>query len=128
MKSPSSKSSAKPVNAQVRTYFTSLAPDSRRAAKTLRETIRAVAPRAVEAFSYGIPGFKLDGRPLIWYAAWKRHCSLYPMTGTIQQTYASEIEGYKVSKGTIQFPLDEPIPLPLVKKLVKARMRELHMP
>jgi uncharacterized protein YdhG (YjbR/CyaY superfamily) len=111
---------------RIRTYFARLPPESRKALKQLQGTIRAAAPRAVESFSYGIPGFRLDGRPLIWYAAWKHHASLYPMTGNIKRAYASDLERYEMSKGTIRFPLDELLPLSLVRKLVNARAGEVR--
>jgi len=85
--------------------------------KKVRSAIRSVAPKsAVEVISYGIPMFKYKGQ-LVGYAAFANHCSLFP--GGIVDEFRDELAGYKLSKGTIQFPPDKPLPAALIRKLVK---------
>jgi len=91
----------------------------------LRQVIRESAPGAEEAISYQIPAFKLNGN-LVYFAAFKNHVGFYPTSSGIE-AFKKELSGYEVSKGTVRFPLDNPIPFDLVRKIVRYRVKEnLH--
>ncbi len=89
----------------------------------VRQTIRETAPEAVEAISYGIPTFKTNGRSLVYFAAWKNHIGFYPIP-TAAKAFNKELSVYKQGKGSVQFPLDDPIPYDLIKKIVTFRVTE----
>jgi uncharacterized protein YdhG (YjbR/CyaY superfamily) len=115
---PSTTSTTKPASPaeQLRKYFAAVPPGARAELKKIRAAIRAEAPAAVESVSYGIPAFKLDGKPLVYYAAWKQHT---------KAAVGTQLAKYETTKGTIQFPLAEPVPLSIVKRIVKARVAEI---
>lgn len=117
---------AKDPREQVRAYIAGLPPDGRMRVTQLRQAIRAAAPRATDAFSYGIPAFRYNGEPLLWYAGWRKHASIYPLTEGMKRAHADELKGYEIAKGTLRFPLADPIPVGLVKRLVKTRLSELR--
>lgn len=114
------------MNQDVRKYLTALPPDRRRMLTQLRAEILDVAPDATEGFSYRIPAFRLDGRAFVWYAAFKAHVSLFPIGDAIRAANAKALDGYTQSKGTVRFPLDAPLPLTLVRKLLRARVKEVR--
>lgn len=123
---PTALPDARRTRAQIAKYLAARTPASRRALRKLRATIRAAAPSAVEHFSYGIPGFRLDDRILVWYAGWKTHSSIYPITAAIKRANAAQLKPFRLGKGTVQFPLDGDLPLGLVAKIVRARAREVR--
>lgn len=107
-------------------YMAQLPEDRRAVMERLRSTIRAAAsPDAVEVISYNMPAFKLDGRFVVSYEAFKRHYSLFPWSDAMVEELGEEMKPYAVGKGTIRFPADEPIPLELVTRIVEFRNREV---
>jgi uncharacterized protein YdhG (YjbR/CyaY superfamily) len=112
--------------ARVRAYFAALAPLARRRAKSLRGLVRGAAPGAVEVFSYGIPGARWNERALLWYAGWAGHAALYPITRGVRRALGPALAKYSLSKGTIRFPHERPLPSALVRKIVKLRIAEIR--
>ncbi len=91
--------------------------------QALRQTIHDVAPEAKEKISYGMPAFTLHGYNLVYFAAWQDHIGFYPGSTTVETSIA-EVAPYQTGKGTLQFPLDEPLPLPLIRRIVALRAQE----
>ena len=126
-KSGSRSSAAKPGPApkDVEEYLAGIPEPARSVLEKLRAVIRsAVPPAATETISYRIPAIKYK-RVLVWFAAFSDHCSLFPSAAIIER-FKDELKGFAVSKGTIHFPLDKPLPVSLIKKLVKARVAQIE--
>ena len=105
-------------------YLTGVNAQQRVALEKLRRTIRAVTPNLEECISYGIPAFRLKGRPLVFFGAWANHCSFYPGSSAMLRKFRTHLKNFQISKGTIRFSSDKPLPIALVNKLVKARIAE----
>jgi uncharacterized protein YdhG (YjbR/CyaY superfamily) len=106
-------------------YLAALPEDARETLEKIRRAIQSAVPTATEKIGYGMPGFYHDGKYLVYYAAFKDHCSFFPASSGVMEDFAEELERYDVSKGTIRFPIGKALPAALVKKLVKARVREI---
>jgi uncharacterized protein YdhG (YjbR/CyaY superfamily) len=118
------KTNAESSKAEVDAYLAQVPEPARTTLEKTRSMIRAAAPReATEAISYRIPSFQHKGG-LVCYAAFKNHCSFFPMNASLVEEFGEELKKYKTSKGTIQFPVDKPLPKALVAKLVKARVAQ----
>lgn len=110
----------------VAAYLAEMPPVARKALKQLRTAITAVAPGITARISYRIPAFDLGGRPLLYIAGFKKHVSVYPVTRGMLARYGKAIAPYRAGKGTLRFPLDTPIPLDLVARLARVRVREVR--
>ncbi len=107
----------------VEQYIGGFGPDLQKILQTVRETIQANAPGAVEQIAYGMPGYKLNGHPLVYFAGYANHLGFYA-TPTGHEAFADELSKYKQGKGSVQFPLSEPMPLDLIERIVKFRVQE----
>jgi uncharacterized protein YdhG (YjbR/CyaY superfamily) len=115
------KTSVKSVDEYIATY-----PENVQAILVrLRDTIRKAAPKAEEGISYGMAAYKLNGEPVLYFAGWKKHISLYPATATVLAAFKEEIAGYTVQKSTIRFLLSEAVPVQLVGRIAKFRAKEV---
>jgi len=105
-------------------YLANVPEPAQSTLRHVRKVIQSVVPKeTTEVISYGIPMFKFNGM-LVGYAAFKNHCSLFPTGSGVIERFSKELTGYRTSRGTIQFPSDEPPPDALIKKIVKARVAE----
>ena len=91
--------------------------------KQIRETIKEIAPESIEGLSYGMPSFKTNGKPLVYFAGFKKHIGFYA-TPSGHSNFAEELSIYKQGKGSVQFPLDRAIPMDLIRRIVEFRVQE----
>lgn len=117
-----------PPTDQVRAYFAERSSEARKRLSELRATIRSAAPAATESFGYGIPGFRLHDRVLVYDAAFKEHVSIYPISREFERANATALQNYATSgKGTLRFAMTKPIPKGLVKRVVLDRIRAMKV-
>jgi len=109
----------------VESYLAEFEQPQRDTLERLRGTLRKILPHAHEAMKYGMPAFLLDGTGVAGYAGFKAHCSYFPMSSSVLDAAGDAVAKYSVSKGTLQFPVDRPLPVGLVRKLVKLRLAEI---
>jgi uncharacterized protein YdhG (YjbR/CyaY superfamily) len=117
------KKSSRTAPKDIDDYIAGFPEDVQKILKKVRTTIRQAAPDAEETISYQIPTFKLNGRYLIYFAGFKNHISLYPAPRGAME-FKKELAAYEGGKGTVQFPLDKPIPFDLIKRIVKFKVKE----
>lgn len=104
--------------ASITEYIAGFSTEVQEMLEQIRNTIKEVVPDAEETISYAIPAFRLNKRSLVYFAAFKKHIGLYPAPTTVEE-FKTDFEPYKTSKGTVQFPLNRPIPLELIRKMVR---------
>ena len=106
-------------------YIASQPREAQAILQSLRGIIRKALPGAEEVISYNIPAYKLHGGTVIWFAGWKQHYSLYPATHHAVEAFKDELAPYTINKGTIRFPLSQPVPVKLIERLAKFRAQEV---
>ena len=106
-------------------YLAIVEEPKRSSLEQLRRTILEVIPDAEQGISYGMPAFRLNGKVVAGFAAFKNHLSYLPHSGSVLPKLEEDLAGYKGTKGSLQFPIDQPLPKPLVEKLIRTRVEEL---
>ena len=117
---------AQPAAASVDEYIAGFPPETRRVLEELRALIRETVPEVTERISYEIPTFDLDGRYVVYFAGWKKHIALYPVTAGMAREFGEELEPYRSGKGTLKLPLGKALPADLVRRIVAFRREEVR--
>ena len=105
-------------------YLERLEEPKRRTLEALRRTILEVVPGAEQVISYNVPAFRVDGRTVAGFAAFKNHLSYLPFSGSVLSRLAADLEGYTTTKSALHFPIDRPLPIALVRKLIATRLED----
>jgi uncharacterized protein YdhG (YjbR/CyaY superfamily) len=106
-------------------YLAAQPEGAQRTLKRVRSAIRRAVPAADEEISYGVPTYKLHGRPLIYFAGWKEHYSIYPSSARLVAAFKDELAGYEIGKGTIRFPFSGSVPTQLIHRIAQFRTTEV---
>ena len=106
-------------------YLNNLEPTKKAALERVRKIVKEMVPEAEETISYGMPTFKYKRRPLMYFATFKNHLSLFPASGKVIEQMSSKLEKYKTSKGTLQFTAEDPIPEEVIKEMLQIRQAEI---
>jgi uncharacterized protein YdhG (YjbR/CyaY superfamily) len=115
-----------PNNPQIDAYLATLPEAQADALRHVRDVVARVAPRAEQKISYGMPAFYLNGRFLVSYAGWKRHCSLYPLTDSFLEDHRDALAGFDQTKGSVHFTPERPLPDDLLTELIQGRLADLE--
>jgi uncharacterized protein YdhG (YjbR/CyaY superfamily) len=113
------------ASAWIDATLAALPADQRAALQVLRQTIAAAAPDAFETISYGMPAFRYHGRALVSYPAFKEHCSLFPMSASLIESYGDDLAGFATAKGTLRFTPEHQLPVSIVERIVRDRMMQI---
>lgn len=110
---------------EIDTYLAGLDEPKRRTLQQLRETILEIVPDAEQCISYSLPGFRVQGQVVAGFAAFKNHLSYLPHSGSVLSELGDDVAGYRGTKSSLHFPIDRPLPRPLVEKLIRTRLRQI---
>lgn len=111
---------------EVDKYIAKFPEETQQLLKQMREIITSVAPNAAEGMAYGMPGYKLNKKPLVYFAGYKKHIGFYA-TPSEHEAFTQELSVFKQGKGSVQFPIDQPLPIDLVKCIVRFRVEEINL-
>ena len=110
----------------VEDYLNSFPDETQYKLKLIRKTVKEIAPRSIESISYGMPSYKMNGKPLVYFGGFDKHIGLYP-TMSVIEIFKEELAEYVSGKGSVQFPIDKPLPLELIDRIIRYRLSEIDI-